>query len=85
MAPKIAAKLVNAVQKYLIKNTRLGIPALVSSECLHGHMSTGATIFPQAIALASSWNTDLVKKVATTAAREARAVGVCQAFSPDLD
>ncbi len=85
MAPKIAAKFVNAIQKFLIKNTRLGIPALVTSECLHGHMSTGATIFPQAIALASSWNTDLVKKVATTAAREARAVGVCQAFSPDLD
>ncbi len=69
MAPKAAADCVNAIQKFLIKNTRLGIPALVASECLHGHMSVGATIFPQAIALASSWNIDLVKKVAATAAR----------------
>ena len=85
MAPKPTANLVNAIQRHLKKNTRLGIPALVASECLHGHMSVGATVFPQAIALGSSWNTDLVKKVAATAAREARAVGVCQALSPDLD
>ena len=85
MTPKASAQLVNDVQKFLIKKTRLGIPALVASECLHGHMSKGATVFPQAIALGSSWNTDLVKKVASTAAREARAIGVRQAFSPDLD
>ena len=60
MTPTVVARLVNAIQKHLIENTRLGIPALVASECLHGHMSRGATIFPQAIAMASSWNTNLV-------------------------
>lgn len=85
MAPKPTANLVNAIQRYLKKNTRLGIPALVGSECLHGHMSVGATIFPQAIAMGSSWNVDLVKKTAATAAKEARAVGVFQSFSPNLD
>ena len=85
MAPKPSAELVNAIQKFLINKTRLGIPALVTSECLHGHMSIGATIFPQAIGMASSWNPGLVRQVAATAAKEARAVGVSQAFSPDLD
>ena len=60
MDPKTAAEVINAIQKFLINNTRLGIPAFVTSECLHGHMSRGATIFPQAIAMASSWNTNLV-------------------------
>ena len=85
MTPKTGAKLVNAIQKFLMNSTRLGIPALIHSECLHGHMSPQATIFPQAIGLASSWNTTLLKKISAAAAQEARAVGVCQAFSPNLD
>ena len=85
MNSKTAAEVINAIQKFLMNNTRLGIPALVTSECLHGHMSTGATIFPQAIGLASSWNADLLRRMAAAVAKEARAVGVCQAFSPDLD
>jgi len=76
---------VNAVQRHLVKRTRLGIPALVISECLHGHMSGGATVFPQAIALASTWDTDLIGLLAQAAAKEARAVGVAQALGPDLD
>ena len=82
---KLAVRAANAIQEYLAKNTRLGIPALIMAECLHGHMSMGATIFPQAIALASTWDTDLIGQVATVAAKEARAVGVSQALSPDLD
>ena len=85
MDPKTGAKLLNRIQKFLISNTRLGIPALVAAECIHGHMSPGATIFPQAIALASSWDTALLKKMAATVAIEARAVGVSQALAPDLD
>ena len=82
---KNSAELVKAVQKFLMNSTRLRIPAFVTSECLHGHMSPGATIFPQAIGLASSWNADLLTKISTIIAKEARAVGVSQAFSPDLD
>ena len=85
MDPKTGAELVNAIQKFLLNDTRLRIPALIASECLHGHMSPGATIFPQAIGLASSWNTELLTKITTIIAKEARAVGVSQAFSPDLD
>ncbi|MCK4982839.1 MAG: hypothetical protein KAS17_07935 [Victivallaceae bacterium] len=48
------AKVINSIQKYMITQTRLGIPALIMGECLHGHLSPGATIFPQAIALSSS-------------------------------
>jgi len=85
LEPRTSGELVNELQKFLAKNTRLGIPALVVSECLHGHMSQGATIFPQAIGLASTWNADLLQEVAAVAAKEARSVGVSQALSPDLD
>ena len=83
--PKTNARTVNTIQKYLVEKTRLGIPALVVGECLHGHLSGGATVFPQAIALASTWNTELVGRMAESVAREARAVGVAQALAPDLD
>lgn len=83
--PRGSAEAVNAVQRHLVERTRLGIPAIVVSECLHGHLSGGATIFPQAIALASTWNPELIRQMAEAAAREARAVGVAQALAPDLD
>jgi beta-glucosidase len=83
--PRTNAETVNAIQRYLREETRLGIPALVIAECLHGHMSDGATIFPQAIGLASTWNPRLVGDMAAAAAREARATGVAQALAPDLD
>jgi len=79
------AKTVNAIQRYMLEETRLGIPALVISECLHGHMSDGATIFPQAIGLASAWNPRLIGDMAAATAKEARATGVAQALAPDLD
>jgi len=83
--PAGSAKAVNEVQEHLVEHTRLGVPAIVVSECLHGHLSGGATIFPQAIALASTWNPELIGRVAEVAAKEARAVGVAQALAPDLD
>jgi beta-glucosidase len=85
LSPRPSAEAVNALQRFLKENTRLGIPGLVTSECLHGHMSQGATIFPQAIGLSSTWEPELVKQMSAVAAREARAVGVAQALSPDLD
>jgi len=83
--PETNVRVVNYVQKYLVERTRLGIPGLVISECLHGHLSGGATVFPQAIALASTWSPDLVRKMARAVAKEARSVGVAQALSPVLD
>jgi beta-glucosidase len=83
--PKQGAEMVNAIQRHLIEETRLGIPALVTDEFLHGYMAKGATSFPQAIALASTWDVDLVRRVFEVAAREGRARGSNWALSPVLD
>lgn len=85
LPPEESARAVNELQKYLIENTRLGIPALIISECLHGFLSPGATVFPQAIGLASTWNSGLVRKIASVAAQEARSCGSVQGLAPDLD
>src|SRR5215216_1782861 len=73
--PREAALFANAVQKWLVENTRLGIPAIFHDEILHGLMAQRATSFPTPIALASSWDTELVTKVFTAAALETRARG----------
>jgi len=80
-----SAELVAEAQNFLRHNTRLAVPALVVTETLHGLLVPGATIFPQAIALASTWNPDLAEQMAAAAAREAVAVGCNQALAPDLD
>jgi beta-xylosidase len=77
-----AAILCNQIQKFLVEETRLGIPAIVHEESLHGVMGDGATSFPQAIALASTWNPDLVEEVFTVAAAEARSRGAHQVLTP---
>ena len=75
----------NQLQRFLREETRLGIPALITAETLHGAMIPGATVFPQAIALAGSWDAELVSEVAAAAAREASSLGIVQALAPDLD
>lgn len=79
------AEAINEVQQYLMHKTRLGIPGLVHGETLHGYMSPGATVFSQAIGLASTWNPPLIREMAAAVALEARAQGVVQALAPDLD
>ena len=79
------AVLRNAAQRYLVEKTRLGIPAIFEGEALHGFMSNGATSFPQALALASTWDPVLVHDVFTAVADEMASAGVEQAFSPVLD
>ncbi|MGH9623515.1 MAG: glycoside hydrolase family 3 N-terminal domain-containing protein [Bryobacteraceae bacterium] len=76
------AVLRNAIQRYQIEKTRLGIPALSIGEGLHGFMENGSTSFPQAIGLASTWDPDLIHQVFTAVAHEASAVGVKQLFAP---
>jgi beta-xylosidase len=79
-----AAELHNAIQKFLLEKTRLGIPALFQGEALHGYMFHGATSFPQALGLASTWDTGLVKQAFTDIADEMASSGANQAFSPVL-
>jgi beta-glucosidase len=76
---------INSFQKYMIEKTSLGIPALMFSEGLHGAMIPGATSFPQAIGLGSTWDTALIEQVFTAAAMEAHAAGSWQVLSPVLD
>jgi len=83
--PRDGAIFANAVQKWLIENTRLGIPAILHDEILHGHMARGSTSFPQPIALASTWDPDFIGKVFTAGALETRARGSHQVLGPNLD
>jgi beta-glucosidase len=83
--PAETVALVNAIQRFLIERTRLGIPALMHEEGLHGVQAPRATSFPQAIALAATWDPALVEAVYTIVAREIRAIGSTHVLSPVVD
>jgi beta-glucosidase len=78
-------RLVNALQKHAMTQTRLGIPILMHEEGLHGYAALDATSFPQAIAMASSWDPDMLRDVNVVIGREIRARGVSLALSPVVD
>jgi beta-glucosidase len=75
----------NALQRYQLERTRLGIPDIAFGEGLHGYMAYGSTSFPQALGLASTWDPALVKQVFTAVGDEMGSSGGTQAFSPVLD
>ena len=79
------AERVNAIQRYFVERTRLGIPIIPFDEALHGFVREGATAFPQAIALAATWDTALMGRVAGAIARETRSRGVRQILSPVIN
>ena len=83
--PREGATFANALQKWLVENTRLGIPAIFHDEILHGHMAKGSTSFPQPIALATTWDPEFVTKVFTAGAMETRARGSQLVLGPNLD
>jgi len=76
------AERIDAIQRYFVERTRLGIPIVPFDEAVHGLVRPGATMFPQAIALAATWDTSLVGRVATAIARETRSRGIRQVLSP---
>lgn len=79
------AELTNAIQKWHIEETRLGIPTLFHEEGLHGFQAYQATSFPQSIALASTFDTDLIEDIYSVTAREIRARGAHHVLSPVVD
>ena len=80
------AELTNAIQKFFIENSRLGIPVFFHEECLHGHGAQDGTSFPQPIALGATFNPELIEKLfAMTPAAETRARGGHQALTPVVD
>ncbi len=79
------AEFVNQVQRYLVEETRLGIPAMFHEECLAGWQAKGATIFPQAIGLASTWEPELIETMTKTIRTQLKSINVHQGLAPVLD
>ena len=75
-------KKINEIQRFFVEKTRLGIPIIAFDEALHGLVRGGATAFPQAIALAASFDTTLMKKVSHAIAMETKTRGIRQILSP---
>jgi len=75
------AELLNELQHIATEKTRLKIPLLDSEEGTHGLMCSGATVFPEGLTIGSTWNMDLVRRIYTVAAREARAIGIHQIYT----
>lgn len=84
-APRTQAQRTNTIQKYFVEKTRLGIPIIPFEEAVHGIPRDGATMFPQAIALAATWDTTRMSRVASAIAREARSRGIRQVLSPVIN
>ncbi len=79
------AELTNAIQKFFLENSRLGIPVIFHEECLHGHAAVDGTSFPQPIALGATFNPELVEKLFAMTAAESRLRGTHQALTPVVD
>ncbi|PST82231.1 beta-glucosidase [Pedobacter yulinensis] len=83
--PQTAAEAVNAIQRYALTQTRLGIPLLLAEECAHGHMAIGATVFPVPLSQASTFNPALIRRMAAATALETRLQGANIGYGPILD
>ena len=79
------AELTNAIQKFFLQNSRLGIPVMFHEECLHGHAAIGGTSFPQPIGLGATFNPGLIESLYAMTAEEARVRGTHQALTPVVD
>lgn len=85
LSPKQGAEATNEIQRYVMENSRLGIPVLFGEECSHGHMAIGATVFPVPLTVGSAWNTDLYRQMCQAIAVETRSQGGAATYSPVLD
>ncbi|MFX0186126.1 MAG: glycoside hydrolase family 3 N-terminal domain-containing protein [Candidatus Hodarchaeota archaeon] len=85
ITPEESVKIANDIQKFLKEQTRLGIPAIVHEECLCGYTAKNATIFPQIIGVASTWEPELVEAMTRKIGEQMRIVGAHQGLSPVLD
>jgi beta-glucosidase len=75
----------NLLQNWVLGNTRLGIPIMFHGEALHGAVVPGATSFPEAVALGSTWDPELLQSMFAAVARETRAAGNVMVLAPVLD
>jgi beta-glucosidase len=85
LLPRESAELMNAIQRVVIEQTRLGIPVILHEESTGGFSHRGATVFPQGIGLAATWDPTLIKRVASVIRTQMMAVGARHALAPVLD
>jgi beta-glucosidase len=85
LGPRDNAELANAIQRVLVEDTRLGVPAVIHEESTGGFCARGATQFPQAIGLAATWDPALLEGVADVIRRQLRAVGARHTLAPVFD
>lgn len=85
LTPELAAMAGNAMQRYVIENTRLGIPIFLAEEAPHGHMAIGTTVFPTGIGMAATFDTDLMQQVGEVIGKEIRLQGGHISYGPILD
>jgi beta-glucosidase len=81
----VHADAINQVQRWFVEQTRLGIPVDFTNEGIRGLNHDRATSFPAQLGIASAWDRDLVRQVGTITAREGRALGYTNIYSPILD
>jgi len=85
LGARAMAELTNAIQKFFVGESRLGIPVVFHEECLHGHAAKEGTSFPQPIGLGATFDPGLVERLYAMTAAEARARGTHQALTPVVD
>ena len=85
LGPRATAELSNAIQRFFVEKSRLGIPVIFHEECLHGQAARDATSFCQPIGLAATFDPELVESLYTMTALEARLRGAHQALTPVVD
>ena len=83
--PALAAQAANAMQRYAIEKTRLGIPIFLAEEAPHGHMAIGATVFPTGLGMAATWSRDIMQQAGEIIGKEVRYQGGHISYGPVLD
>ena len=83
--PALAAQAANAMQRYAIEKTRLGIPIFLAEEAPHGHMAIGATVFPTGLGMAATWDPELMEQAGAVIGKEIRLQGGHISYGPVLD
>ena len=75
----------NKIQRYMVEETRLGIPCIFTGEALHGLCYPGATIFPMPINMGATFHPELTRQVGEAIAAETRSLGIHEILAPNLD
>ncbi len=83
--PELAAKCGNALQKYVLENTRLGIPLFLAEEAPHGHMAIGTTVFPTGLGMAATWDPAIIEQAGQVIGKEVRLQGGHISYGPVMD